>query len=226
MSTFLDFMDELYKQERAINKIQQYNDEYRHYEKIIPLDFFTENSFNCLKVKKTKILFCPSNVKVYLSDADIIKNIINFDNISIINYFLYQFINLYKGENCDFAYRIRDHKFIGKGISYAKKNVKFLLHTDNSITINEFIFILNMIFEKDRLYSMMIGRDLLKITLCKYITLISLYKFNEKKSRKFLEKSGFPVEKTLDEIFISAKETERINSLFENINLFEKSKIV
>ena len=224
--SFLDYLDEQYDHERVVNKIQKDNEEYRYYEELTPLDFKTENTFICLKVKKTKIIFCQSNVKVYLSDADIIKNIVNFDDKSLVNFFLDGFVKLYKGENRIFNFRIKDKKFEGRGIEYIKGDCKFLLHTDNSISLNEFIFILNMIFEKDRVYSEVIGKDLLKVTLSKFISLINLYSYDIFHCREFLKKTGYPVDKNLDEVFTSAKNTERINNLFRDLDLFEKSNII
>lgn len=222
--TFLEYLDEQYEQECRINKIQENNKEFRYYENIQPLDFTPKNSFLCLKAEKTKILFYQSNVKVYLSDADMINEIVNIGDVGLL--ILEKITELYNGRSHTFSYRINNQDFIGKGIKYIDQELNFLLHTDNIININEFIFILNMIYEKDRLYSENTGNNFLKFTLSKYILLINHYKLQEEKSREYLKEIDYPVDKDIREVFNSPKKTEQINSLFRNIEQFEKRKIV
>jgi hypothetical protein len=218
-------MDKLYESARTTCNIQVDNEEYRHYEKLIPLDFTTKNEFLCLKVKKTKILFCQSNVKVYLSDADIIRTIVKFDD-NTVNFFLEKFSELYNGNGQIFRYRVNSRDFDGRGLEYVKNKSSFLLHCDMEININDFIFILNMIFEKDRLFTRVAGKNLLKVTLCKFIVLIKYYKFNDKICCDFLQEIGYSVDKQLYSVFNSPANTEKTSSLFENLSQFEKSGIL
>lgn len=222
--TFLVYLDKLYNKARETNCIQENNLEYRHYEKLIPLDFISENAFLCLKQKKTKILFCQSNVKVYLSDADIINTIVSLDN-GTAKFLLNEFIDLYKGQYNKFKFKIKNQIFEGQGIKYKDKDINFLLYTDNNININEFIFILNMIFEKDRLASALAEKDLLKYTLCKFIALIGYYKLKQGKYSTFLQKIKYPIEKNVNDVFNSPANIVRNNQLFMELQLFEKNII-
>lgn len=222
--TFLEYLDDLYAEVCKINNIQKDNEEFRIYENLIPLDFTTKNAFLCLKAQKTKILFCQSNVKVYLSDNDIISSIVNLDG-NTVNFLMNEFVELFKKPKNIFKFQINDQVFYGKGINYVDSDTNFLLHTDNVININEFIFILNMIFEKDRLFSEVAKKDLLKFTLCKYISLIGYYKLKQNKYSDFLHKIKYPIEKEVNEVFNSPRNIEKYNKLFERIQLFEKEII-
>ena len=183
---FLQILDKEYEKTRSLQKVQKYNTDFAIFKKIEPIGIYSKNNFFCYKKNKTKILFCTKNCKVYLTDQDILNIILSLENNNFTN-FLEKFIDLYTGVTFNFRFKIDMNIFEGIGIPYEENNdKKILLYTDNEISINEFIFIINMVLEKDRLY------DLQEKTLIKYISLLKFYKYKDKKSKRFLEEIEYP----------------------------------
>lgn len=183
---FLQILDKEYEKIRSLQKVQKYNADFAIFKKIEPIGIYSKNNFLCYKKNKTKILFCPKNCKVYLTDQDILNIILSLENNNFTN-FLEKFIDLYTGVTFNFRFKIGMKIFEGIGIPYEENNdKKILLYTDNEISINEFIFIINMVLEKDRLY------DLQEKTLIKYISLLKFYKYKDEKAKRFLEEIEYP----------------------------------
>lgn len=219
---FLEFMDNEYEKTCVEEKIQKDNKEFAIFQKIEPIGISVNNDFFCYKRKRTKILFCPDNCKVYLTDQDIINIFLKLDD-NTLDIFLEKFIDLYNGKENKFKFKISDNTFEGIGIQYEEdKDQKILLYTDNEISINELIFIINMILEKDRLY------ELQEKTLIKYISLIKYYKYNDQSAQNFLEEIKYPFNDF--DIYIktyNSKMLKEIDKKFINKGLiFKKNMII
>lgn len=227
---FLKTIDQNNEEDRRKNKVQDNNSEYRYYEKVIPLDFHSEIDFTFLKVrKKIKILMCFGTTKIYLSDLDIIK-IITEMHEEAIKWFINNLINLYKNKGVVFKFSTCGLTVEGEGLPYEEGEIKVNLFSDNEIHINDFIFVLNLILLKDELATQQQGpknwRDIIKITLCKYISLIKFYGLHDDTMKKVLCDLDYPVEKCLDDVYSSYSELIRINKIFENIEKFEKKLLL
>lgn len=228
---FLQFLDVEYENDKKKNNVPTENKEYRYYEEIIPINFFRAQKFQCLKInKKSKILICFNNLKVYLSDVDILKIILKMEEEQI-NWFIDNFIKVYNESYEEFEFIIGKEKFKGIGLPYQNTEKSIYIHTDNEINIDSFIFILNFIISKDYLATLRLQesnndkknkKNLMKATLCKYISLLKFYYFGDKGIEEFLEGLGYPISENIDNVFSSYRKTKKISQLFNNFNVFEE----
>lgn len=217
---FLELLDKKYESARINQKIPKENLEFAIFEKIEPMEISSENNFWCYKQQRTKILYCPDSCKVYLTDQDIINVFLQLDD-SMLNKLLKKLINLYNGKEYKFKFKIDNKEFYGIGIDYELDNdVKILLYTDNEIEINELIFIINIILEKDRLY------NLQEKTLIKYISLVKYYKYNDEKSKKFLKEIGYPISFKIRKKTYNSKKLKIIDEKFYDKGLIFKKYMI
>lgn len=222
------YLDEQYAADRTKYEIQQGNNGFESYLSIEPLDFDAKGRFVCAKgYRKTKILFTPDKTHQYFSDADIIAILRDHENENTVFSIMEQLINLYNGSNSKFLFRINNEDFEGYGISYYNGiEDQFLLKTDSIIQLNELVFLMNMIFEKDRSYGQAIHADTLKHTLCKYISLIKYYRWHDDRSALFLDKIQYPFNKSIEQLFVDRRKNIRLKRLFEKIEDFEKIGVI
>ena len=223
--SFLSYIDERYEQVKGEFDISRDNKSFNHYEAIKPLDFMTNTEFLLKKNALSKILFCPSGTRINLSDEDIIYNILYNMPEFYCKRFLSAFLKIYGADFSDFGFKISECEFHGKGICYFEStigNVEFLLHTDNRITYNEFIFILNIVFEKDRLTTSDPEKDYLKNTLHKYIALILYYKYQDINATRYLSEINFPIGGGHFQRKNDPKSAKKVKKLFWDNALFKK----
>jgi hypothetical protein len=110
---------------------------------------------------------------------------------------LNSFIKLYNDEFEVFNFKLEDKLYKGIGISYYQSQREISLFSDTKIDINDFIFILNFIFSKDKQWENDTSQEnFSKRTIIKYITLIDYYSNQSERSRNYLEKIGYPIYKT------------------------------
>ena len=217
---FLQLLDKKYENTRTNRKISKENEEFAIYQRIEPLDFNCQNEFYCYKKSKTKILYCPDNCKVYLTDQDIINIFLKL-NDDMVNKFLEKLVNLYNGNGYKFKFKVINIEFEGVGIDYeVENNDKILLYTDNEITINELIFVINIILEKDRLYNSQ------EKTLIKYISLLKYYKYNDKNVEKFLKEIQFPLSFKIEKKSYNLKMLKEIDEKFHDKGLIFKKYMI
>ena len=222
-----EYLDEQYKVDRKRYGIQHENKEFRSYLPIFPLDFNAENRFICVKgYKKTKVLFTPDGTRQYFSDADIISILRNHGNDSTVCAIVDKLIQLYLGKNAKFSFCLNNQAFEGYGISFFDIEDTFFLNTDSTMSLNELVFLINMILEKDRSYGQAIHADTLKHTLCKYVSLIKYYRWHDESSANFLKEIGYPLNKPLEQLFINGKSSTKLSHLFTRIEDFEKIGVI
>ncbi len=222
------YLDEQYAADRKEYEIQRGNSEFVSYLPIEPLDFDANGRFLCAKgQRKTKILFAPDRTRQYFSDADIIAILRDHKNEGIVFSIVEQLVKLYNGSNSKFVFRINNQDFEGYGISiYHDIEEQFSLKTDSTMQLNELVFLMNMIFEKDRNYGQVIHADILKHTLCKYISLVKYYRWHDEKSALFLNKIHYPLNKTIEQLFANKRKSIKLKRLFEKIEDFEKIGVI
>lgn len=225
--TLFEYVDRQYANEREKHGVQRGNNDFKSYLSIAPRDFNAEDRFLCVKDrKKTRILFTPNQTRQYFSDADIISILCNYPNEDTIRSITNQFAALYHNTGIKFSYRINDQDFDGYGIGYYDKEECLYLWTDSTMFLNELVFLINMVLEKDRIYGIEAQNDKLKHTLCKYVSLIKHYRYRDNVSASFLKNIGYPLHNTIEELFTSPLKTKKLNSLFKKIDDFEKMGLV
>jgi len=162
---------------------------------IEPQDWDAESGFLILKQEKSKLLILDGKQRVYLSDIQIVDTILSMDKEDQ-NWFLSQFVKIYKEQFELFSFKIQSKTFKGKGICRYPRKKALKLFTDSTIDINDFIFLINFIVYKDLCWGEKIEKpDFYKITLCKYISLMDYYSLNPNRSKPFLESIEYPLEK-------------------------------
>jgi hypothetical protein len=189
---FLEEIDNIYKKEREINDIPQSNGDFSCFIPIEAIDYKTSCEFLIKKQEKAKLLFLVGKQRVYLSDLQIIRTILRMGKEDI-NWFLQQFISLYKGNYSKIQFKILEKTYEGFGIINYSEEKGLLLFSDSEIDINDFVFLLNFIFSKDKYWGEMNElEDFRKKTLCKYISLIDYYSNKSNHSECFLKSIGYP----------------------------------
>jgi hypothetical protein len=119
-------------------------------------------------------------------------------------------------DGADFQYMVNNQVIDGYGIEIIDD--LSLIHTkqDIDISIKSITFLMNLIFDKDRVAGENIEVNLLKRTLSKYIILLEYYGINTTDSAKIMEEINFPIDKEWEEINDKA-----LNGYFNNSEVFE-----
>ncbi|WP_144475472.1 hypothetical protein [Cytobacillus oceanisediminis] len=227
----LDDLDKIYKN---VKNSDLFHTNYYHYMDINIKDCNTNNSFICLKQKKTKFLLIEEvdKIKLYLSDADIIHQISLLDNI-IFEVLMESFSQLYKGFGEEFNFTINEQSYKTIGLKFAQEekhryfNIGLETKADFVITFEEFIILINLILAKESFSMQMIENpsfDRSKRQLAKYISLSNFYRDKTNEAhKKFLEEIKYNVE--LNDIFLVYNndwKQKKIDSKFNNTKVFEK----
>ncbi|MGM9551246.1 MAG: hypothetical protein ACI3XA_03225 [Clostridia bacterium] len=221
-NNFLDYLDSEYSNTTAKNKRIKGKYSFRLYKGIEPLCIKSNNKFVCVKMNKTKILFQQKGILTYLSDSDIVSTTMNLEP-EYFDLLLSGFSKVYlsaKNELSKFEFKIDGIVFQGYGLPFVESNYSFSLHSDVDISINEFIFIINLIITKDILYGESIeDNTVYKRTMLKYKLLIEFYKLGDKKAEEYLTSMGYPIELELQEVFKTKQKTVEVNKLFANLKI-------
>lgn len=216
--SFLKKIDELHGENRVTYGIELSNNNFSSFICVEPIGVSLTKKFIVLKQKKSKLLIVSGQQRVYLSDYHIISTILDMDQ-TYVSWFLDEFIKLYNGDYKTFKFKVFDEEFEGIGINYFDKPHKILLFSDTEIDINDFIFVLNFVLFKDKQWEIDSSQEnFSKRTIVKYITLIDYYANNTERSKKFLSKIGYPINKSLQ------TKTIDDNLLSSKINFFDISK--
>ena len=198
-------------------------------------------NFLIRKNEKTRFLINENNVKIYLSDFDILKLLIdNFsaDSEEMINQLIDFLYNKVKNRSFGEKYKLI--------ISDENSNQEYLItgnilkttciHLDNefdlhNLSLNHLKVLINLILAKDIL-SKELGDedtpDYLKRTAYKYIIILKLVVFEDKKVEEVLRSKGVsnPNSKDLRWKSILHYKNENGKKFFNNIEEIEKMKIL
>lgn len=218
LMSFLKRIDKLHKENRSVYGIEMSNNDFSSFINVEPVDISLTQKFIIRKQEKAKLLLVSGKQRVYLSDNDIISTILDMEK-NCIDWFLNSFIKLYNDEFEVFNFKLEDKLYKGIGISYYQSQREISLFSDTKIDINDFIFILNFIFSKDKQWENDTSQENFgKRTLIKYITLIDYYSNQSERSKNYLEKIGYPIYKPN---FVTAS---KIKNMFSDVNSFDISK--
>lgn len=214
---FLNKIDLLYNDVRIKYDVPDENTSFGCFIPVIAKDFSPSCEFIIKKQEKSKLLICVGKQRIYLSDQSIIKTILEMNN-NDIDWFLKQFVLLYRGVSADVRFEIDSMEFKGYGIEYYYPSKKITLFSDSEIDINDFIFLLNFIFSKDKCWEEENKlENFSKRTLCKYISLVDYYSKQSERSTNFLKSINYPIERRHP---VDNKDTKK---LFNSIELFDIS---
>lgn len=192
--SFLNKIDDIYRTTREAFDIQEENTLFSCFIPVEPLDCETTSQFVIKKQEKAKLLLVSGKQRVYISDLQIINTILDMDHDDI-EWFLHQFVALYTGVMCAVRFAINGEAFNGCGIEHYPRKKQVILFSDTSVEINDFIFILNFVFSKDKCWEEMIEQEeFSKRTLCKYIALVDYYAKATPRSKDFLKAIEYPIE--------------------------------
>lgn len=218
LMSFLKRIDKLHKENRSVYGIEMSNNDFSSFINVEPVDISLTQKFIIRKQEKAKLLLVSGKQRVYLSDNDIISTILDMEK-NCIDWFLNSFIKLYNDEFEVFNFKLEDKLYKGIGISYYQSQREISLFSDTKIDINDFIFILNFIFSKDKQWENDTSQENFgKRTIIKYITLIDYYSNQSERSKNYLEKIGYPIYKPN---FVTAS---KIKNMFSDVNSFDISK--
>lgn len=193
--SFLKRIDKLHKENRSVYGIETSNNDFSSFINVEPVDISLTQKFIIRKQEKAKLLLVSGKQRVYLSDNDIISTILDMEK-NCIDWFLNSFIKLYNDEFEVFNFKLEDKLYKGIGISYYQSQREISLFSDTKIDINDFIFILNFIFSKDKQWENDTSQENFgKRTIIKYITLIDYYSNQSERSKNYLKKIGYPIYK-------------------------------
>ena len=210
---FLEYIDSIYSEELKKFDIDLEREEFNSFIPIEPLNYSTKNMFLIRKQIHSKLYIVVGKQRIYLSDLHIIKTILNLDTKDI-TWFFKQLCNLYINDNSTHSFKINENEFSGSGIEYFSYDKEITLYTDSAISINDFIFVLNFVLAKDSTWGEMKElTNFRKLTLCKYISLISYYAFSSNHAKSFLDSIGYPVDKKY------VQDNKEISQLFNNENI-------
>lgn len=216
--SFLKRIDELHAENRSVYGIEASNNDFSSFFNVEPVEVALTQKFIIRKQEKAKLLIVSGKQRVYLSDNDIISTILHMEK-NCIDWFLDSFIKLYNDEFEVFNFKLENKLYEGVGISYYQSQYEILLFSDTKIDINDFIFLLNFIFSKDKQWENDTSQEnFSKRTIIKYITLIDYYSNKAERSKNYLKNIGYPIDKP------NLVATSKIKKMFSDVNSFDISK--
>lgn len=216
---FLEKIDEIYSASRTQYSVSAQSDDFYVYIPIEISDSKYTYPFLIRKGNKSKLLITSGKQRVYLTDNQIIHTILSMEKTEI-DWFLSQFISLYKGTGVQLTFNISDAIFTCVGICSFPEDKKLLLFSDTKISYSNFCFLLSFIFSKDACWEE-ISRitNFSKKTLCKYISIIDYYHNSSEHSRLFLSAIGCPLNNG------QFSDSVLVSKAFEKIDCVEKFDI-
>lgn len=187
---FLEHLDRIHKKNIKESAVAEDN---REFKSIIPVQIEYDDhtfDFEIRKSKKSKLFLIDGRQRVYLSDADIIKTILEMTEHDV-KWYLTQFIHLYKAKKRTMNIIIDEKCYPVQGIPMRRKDKAIQLFTDSIIRMNYFSAMLSFVFAKDKCWAEIKDKDFYgKTTLCKFISLIDYYKFRNPISEGYLDSIG------------------------------------
>ena len=218
---FLEKIDEHHNLCRESMSIPTENRDFCSFIPISISDKSKSKSFLIMKSNRAKLLLIDGKQKIYLSDWDIMRTILDMEEADI-EWFLRQFSRLYQGEGTDIQLDIFGEQYSGKGIETYPYDKKLYLFSDTMTDFHSFCFILDFVFLKDKCWEILSKTDGFgQKTLCKYISLIDFHHYPAKRrSAAFLQQIGYNGKEQYP------SNTRRTRNLFadmENIKTFDIS---
>lgn len=187
---FLEHIDSIHKENIEELAIAKDNSDFKS---IIPIQIEYDDrafDFEIRKSKKSKLFLIDGRQRVYLSDADIIKTILEMTEHDV-KWYLTQFIHLYTAQKRTMNIIIDEECYPVQGIPMRREDKVIQLFTDSIIRMNYFSAMLSFVFAKDKCWAEIKDKDFYgKTTLCKFISLIYYYKFRNPISEGYLDSIG------------------------------------
>ncbi len=193
---FLEHIDSIHEEKRTEFGVAEDN---LDFQSIIPVQIEDAKhvfNFEIRKNRTSMLFFVVGQQRIYFSDSDIIKTLIDMPEEDT-RWYLSQFVALYSGNKKTMSIVIDQQHYLSKGISMKRENKDLHLFTDSIIPMNYFSAMLSFVFAKDECWGKKTKRGFFgKTTLCKFISLIDYYKFNSQRSETFLDSIGLNYSKT------------------------------
>ncbi len=187
---FLEHLDRIHRENIKESAIAKDN---RDFKSIIPIQIEYDDrtfDFEIRKSKKSMLFLIVDRQRVYLSDADIIKTILEMTEHDA-KWYLTQFIHLYTAKKRTINIMIDEECYPVQGIPMRREDKTIQLFTDSAIRMNYFSAMLSFVFAKDKCWAEIKDKDFYgNITLCKLISLIDYYKFRNPRSEGYLDSIG------------------------------------
>lgn len=228
----LNNLDEEYKNLRT-NGEKLYDGRYYYYQKIDFKDSYSNNTFWCLKQRKTRFVIIKelNNVKLYLSDADIIEIIASL-NSKEFGLLMESFNKMYRGDSEEFFFRIGDQNYTTLGLKFldVEKRLCFSIQietkADIHISFEDLIYVLNLILAKEQAAMNLAKKtnfNRLKRQLAKYIVLSKFYKCNDENCKTYLQQIGYDViAPDIHTVYNDDRKQRHIDNKFNDEEIFER----
>jgi hypothetical protein len=227
----MNFLSEIDKVYAKAKNSDLHSKNYYHYMDINIKNSQSHNSFLCLKQNKVKYLIIEEidNIKLYLSDADIIDIISKMES-DLFDILLDSFFELYNGNCEEFVFQIIDKEYKSSGLKFrtevkSKFNTQIETKADFPITFEDLIHLLNLILAKE-IYSMNMfdpGFNRLKRLLAKYIALSNYYRnYNNDEYKKYLDTIGYDTKlENVFAVYANEYRQKKIDNKFNKTEVFE-----
>lgn len=216
---FLTKIDELHKKTRQQLSVPASNKKFCTY---IPIEISNGKyrfSYMIRKEEKSKILAISGLQRVYLSDYHVLSTILSMDATDI-EWFLEQFVSLYRGKGSPINLLLAGSEFSYTGIPAFPRPQELTLLSDTKIDYSYFCFLLNFIFAKDKCWEEISGiPGFGNITLCKYISILDYIHQKSVYSKVFLETIGYPTDLPQPADSIEAQKVFRKTDCLEKFDI-------
>lgn len=219
---FLNFLDKS-KKDYAIKNNIKYMGGFFYYKNIEFEEKISKhmiNKFILLKRNNTNILITEPNygIKLYLSDYDIISILVFLleNHSDYGNFIIDKLIDFTEEKYDQYILNIDEYYFKINGIPLVEhKEVYIATDADFKINLYEFIMLINLILEKERIS----GDDIVKGTIGKYILISKYYSYTCEDEEKKI------IGRILEENAINIDESLEYNKNIINKTKRHKSKV-
>jgi len=210
MSSYIDGMDKIYKERKKSiqEKFPRYvlDEDYRIVEEIKTADLPLTNSFKVVKKRDSSICMFRNRgdrtAELYLSDLDIIKAIIQIFHVNqhAHKHLVMGLRKLINGKSEEVMFLLSDTAYSIEGFGFYKE-VIFTTEQDINISVNDLIFLICLIIEKEKknkkkyngrstVYKYLLFSEILSERNCRIAG----------KRKKILEKLGIQRDTTNDDL--------------------------
>lgn len=217
---FLEAIDKIHENEREKYSKDKLDNEFASYISIEPNSYSTGCQFLIQKREKSRLLIIEGKQRVYLSDVDIIHILLEMESKDT-EWFISAMKNLYRGKGETFGFRIKEQTYEDIGIPQQGVRKALNLFSDSSIVIDDFVFVLNFIFSKDRCWeSISKIKGFRNRSLVRYILLVEYYHNRSQWAKACLEKVGYPINKKSSDLNNDRRTYEDLKRI-DNIDLID-----
>ncbi|WP_226701144.1 hypothetical protein [Priestia aryabhattai] len=210
-----------------------YDRGYYHYQQVNFKDSYSNSTFWCLKQRKTRFIIVEElhNVKLYLTDADIIELITDLE-IEVFNMLIESFHQLYLGYGEEFSFRIGEEEYSTLGLKFSEDEKKFYFSSqietkaDVLISFEDLVYLLNLILAKEEA-AMNLTKEISfnrsKRQLAKYIVLSKFYRNEDKVCEEYLKEINYNYElPDIRSVYNNDRKQRHIDRKFNDEKIFEK----